>query len=177
MFDDMIEAMSEIPEFVPTTTEWNGTDPIDLSKICSNTDNPQLCTKSISTHLKPGTNQIDPVSALKTEIGESIIKVQNAMERARELRKDPSTSKLANVCLATCLDTYNLAIFDLKKVLESIEHHDAGTMESYLSAVLSNIGTCDDSFAEMGLVSPLDNLAIELNKFASNCLAISKMLL
>lgn len=147
----------------------------ELVEICDVTSNPQLCKSSISSHMEGST--IDPKSALKTEIEESIKEVQKAIATLNSLTKDSAASHAEVECYDTCLENFDMAVEDLKAGLESIDAGDTGRMESVLTAVLTDLMTCDDTFAEMGVDSPLDNLSTKMNKFASNCLAISKLLL
>ncbi|KAA0044419.1 pectinesterase inhibitor 1 [Cucumis melo var. makuwa] len=147
----------------------------NLVEICDVTSNPQLCKTSISSHIE-GT-KVDPASALKTEIEESIKEVTKAIATLNSLRKDSSASETEIACYDTCLENFDMAIEDLKAGVESIDARDAGRMESVLTAVLTDLTTCDDTFAEMGVDSPLDNLSTKMSKYASNCLAISKLLL
>ncbi|XP_038903716.1 21 kDa protein-like [Benincasa hispida] len=147
----------------------------DLVEICDVTSNPQLCKTSISSQIHGMT--VDPTSALKTEIQQSMKEVTKAIATLKELRKDPSASNVEIACYDTCLENFDIAIEDLKAGLESIDVHDVGRMESVLTAVLTDLMTCDDTFAEMGVDSPLDSLSTRMSKYASNCLAISKLLL
>lgn len=127
------------PSSTPPTSASSSSDstvPTDLEEICDVTSDPQLCTKSISSHIDE--SEVNPTSAL---------------------------------------ETFDMAIFDLQSGLESIDTKDTGTMESVLAAVMSDLTTCDDTFIEMGVDSPLDNLSSKMSKYASNCLAISKLLL
>ena len=146
-----------------------------LVDICDVTSNPQLCKTSISSHIE-GT-KVDPASALKTEIDESIKEVAKAIATLNSLRKDSAASETEIACYDTCLENFEMAIDDLKAGVESINARDAGRMESVLTAVMTDLTTCDDTFAEMGVDSPLDSLSTKMSKYASNCLAISKLLL
>ncbi|KAG6606934.1 hypothetical protein SDJN03_00276, partial [Cucurbita argyrosperma subsp. sororia] len=164
------------PSSTPPTSASSSDDstvPTDLEEICDVTSDPQLCTKSISSHIDE--SEVNPTSALKTEIEESIKEVRKAVTKLKSLRK--SASKVEISCYDTCLETFDMAIYDLQSGLESIETKDTGTMESVLAAVMSDLTTCDDTFIEMGVDSPLDNLSSKMSKYASNCLAISKLLL
>lgn len=139
------------------------------------TSNPQLCRTSIASHINGPT--VDPTTALKTEIEQSIKEVSKAIATLNTLRKDSAASNAEIACYDTCLENFDMAIEDLKAGLESIDVHDNGRMESVLTAVLTDLMTCDDTFAEMGVDSPLDSLSAKMSKYASNCLAISKLLL
>ncbi|XP_022983975.1 uncharacterized protein LOC111482436 [Cucurbita maxima] len=150
-------------------------EPIELVQICDVTSNPKLCQSSISSSIHEST--VNPVSALKTEIEQSIKEVENAIAVLKKLDKESGSTKAEDSCYDTCLENFDMAIEDLRTATEAIDVNDVGRMESALTAVLTDLVTCDDTFVEMGVDSPLDHLSIKMNKYASNCLAISKLLL
>lgn len=146
-----------------------------MVQICDVTSNPKLCESSISSSIHEST--VNPVSALKTEIQLSIKEVENAIAVLKKLYKESGSTKAEDACYDTCLENFDMAIDDLRTATEAIDVNDVGRMQSALTAVLTDLVTCDDTFVEMGVDSPLDYLSIKMSKYASNCLAISKLLL
>ncbi|KAG7018024.1 hypothetical protein SDJN02_19890, partial [Cucurbita argyrosperma subsp. argyrosperma] len=153
----------------------SSTEPTELVQICDVTSNPKLCESSISSSIHGST--VNPVSALKTEIQLSIKEVEDAIAVLKKLDKESGLTNAEDSCYDTCLENFDMAIDDLRTATEAIDVNDVGRMESALTAVLTDLVTCDDTFLEMGVDSPLDDLSIKMNKYASNCLAISKLLL
>lgn len=100
-----------------------------------------------------------------------------ALQEVLELIKDPSTSTIASTCLQQCQETYNDALDNLQNAVSAIAARDKGTLNSMLSAVITDYETCEDGFAELPISSSPMAVADELlSKLASNCLAIATLI-
>ena len=76
-----------------------------------------------------------------------------------------------------CLEIYGAARDDLKQANGAIGSNDTGLLRSMLSGAITDLGTCDDAFAESGEELPLDNdLVGTMRKLAYNCMDISSVL-
>ncbi|KAJ9708857.1 hypothetical protein PVL29_000721 [Vitis rotundifolia] len=123
-----------------------------LSSLCSDADFPQLCleiTKGAS----------DPKSATQMAI-QALILGATGLQKSN---------------LDTCVEVYDDAVDNLHTSLANIQSGDKAALKSNLSAVLSDIVTCDDSFAEGGDDPPaaLTKTNKVMRKLGSNCLALA----
>ncbi|XP_062099840.1 uncharacterized protein LOC133805668 [Humulus lupulus] len=146
-----------------------------INKICSVTQDPKLCAESILPHVR---GHVDPVMALQTEINIFIGTMGKGITEMKAALKHSSTGTTTADCLRLCLDMYSTARMDLKQALQAIKSHDIGLLNSLLSGVITNIGTCDDTVSESGEELPLDtDLVNTIHKLADNCMDISAVLL
>lgn len=121
---------------------------------------------------------MDPVMALQTEIKTFVGIMGTGITGMKAALKHSSTGTSTADCLRLCLDMYDTARMDLKQALEAINSHDIGLLNSLLSGVITNIGTCDDALSESGEELPLDTKLVDtIHKLADNCMDISAVLL
>lgn len=154
-------------------------DPVDymeIKKICHATEHPVLCAKSILPYIK---GAINPLSALQTEITTFLHLLDKALALLKAFDNDPSTSSSTSDCLKVCLDIYRSAQADLKQALDAIDTSDRALLKSMLSGAITDLGTCEDTFAESsGDELPLDNdLVSTLRMLATICMDIAAVLL
>ncbi|XP_030549480.1 probable pectinesterase/pectinesterase inhibitor 13 [Rhodamnia argentea] len=138
--------------------------------ICHQTDYPDVCIPTVSAHLKGTAN---PLSMLTAEIEACTEKTKSAAAEVAKIAADPSTSSAEKMALSTCKENYNSALDSLSKAEKAAAAHDVGTLNSELSAVITYASTCDDSFIELSLKSPVEGADRILQKLGSNCLAIA----
>ena len=135
-----------------------------LSSLCSDADFPQLCeeiTKGAS----------DPKSATQMAIRALILRASNAKALAVKLGSSATGLRKSN--LDTCVEVYDDAVDNLQTSLANIQSGDKGALKSNLSAVLSDIVTCDDAFAESADdPQALGQTNKVMSKLGSNCLAL-----
>ncbi|XP_010026090.2 pectinesterase inhibitor [Eucalyptus grandis] len=141
-----------------------------VADICHQTDYPDICISSVGAHLK---GPADVLSLLTAEIEACTEKMKSAAAEVTKLAADPSASPATKMALSACDENYSSALDSLSSAQEAIAAHDAGTLNSELSAVITFVTTCDDSFAEMTMNSPLEGTGRILQKLGSNCLAIA----
>lgn len=122
--------------------------------------------------------QADPVAVLKTEIHAALNLTQRAVTVMKSMVEDASTSSMMTECLKVCVESYGYAVDDLKQAMKAMNEHDMGLLKSVLSSVITEIGTCDDTFAEtQGLELPLQEEVVgTMHKLADNCMDISTLL-
>lgn len=146
----------------------------EIRKICGATDHPAECLASIIPYL---TGAVDPISVLKMEIQALLKGFEQAIAVAKKLKADASTSAWVKSCLDICLDVYDSGISDLGNAITAISSHDIGRLNTLLSATVSYVDTCEDSFTEKpGVNSPMQEVDDQLDKLASNNLAIAALL-
>ncbi|KAB1213847.1 Pectinesterase inhibitor [Morella rubra] len=139
-----------------------------IKKICSKTDSPALCISSVSPFL---TGKSDPVSVLQMAIKACTAHANSALAAASSLVK---TYKSLAPAIGDCKDSYRDVMDNLQNAKDAIPTHDIGTINSMLSAALSDFGTCDDGFT--GGTSPLANYDAKGTKLASICLAVASLI-
>ncbi|KAJ7977674.1 pectinesterase inhibitor-like [Quillaja saponaria] len=145
-----------------------------LLKICGVTEDPALCANSILPHLK---GLVEPANVLKTEIEACVEEAKKAMAIIEKMGSEQSLSAPMSSAIDSCKETYTDLFDSLKSAKEAIFAHDIGTLTVMLSAVISDITTCDDGFVEMELPSPLEKLEVrtKVEKLAGNCLDMAKL--
>ncbi|KAF8093266.1 hypothetical protein N665_0385s0015 [Sinapis alba] len=135
----------------------------EIKSICDQTDSPLLCESSISplltTLLKP-----DASSVLVLAIQASITATKAVM------------STVNRVAGADCQELYDAAVSNLEDAVNAVKEGDVASVNSNLSAAMTDYGTCNDGFEEAGEVNPLVDVADKLTKMVSNCLAISTLI-
>ncbi|KAJ4850338.1 hypothetical protein Tsubulata_037454 [Turnera subulata] len=141
-----------------------------LQKLCGATDHPEACLSTIGPFLK---GSADPDNILRTGI-QGINKVfELAMNTAEKLMKDPSLSNWVKQCLDVCIESFDSGLSDNEKALAALNDKDMGTLQTMLSAAISDVSSCTDAFAEQaGTESPLKGMEQQLDKLASNNMAI-----
>jgi len=118
------------------------------------------------------------MTALQTEINTFLNLTEKAIAQLKASANNPSTSSSTVDNLKVCLDIYTSAKDDLNQALDAIASNDMGLLKSVLSGAITDLGTCDDTFAEGGDELPLNNdLVATMHKLANNCMDISAVLL
>ncbi|KAL5996406.1 hypothetical protein ACLOJK_026484 [Asimina triloba] len=147
-----------------------------VQAICNHTDNPHLCISSVKPYL-PSSENVTPADVLRMEIKACATYTNTSFGFATRVARDPKTPEVVASCLQVCRDNYADALDNLQSADEAVAANDPGTLNSMLSAVLTNYETCEDAFAEEpGLRSPMATYDAKLSKLASNCLAVSVLI-
>ncbi|CAN8269944.1 unnamed protein product [Cochlearia groenlandica] len=135
----------------------------EIKTICSKTNNPSLCESSVTplltAHLKP-----DVSSVLVLAIQASIDATKAAMAIVVEVSADE------------CQELYDDAVTNLEDAINAVKSRDIPTVNTNISAAMTDYGTCDDGFEESGEPNPLGDVSDKLTKMVSNCLAISTLI-
>ncbi|XP_021852289.1 pectinesterase inhibitor 10 [Spinacia oleracea] len=142
----------------------------DVKKTCGSTDNPELCLSSLKQFLGQGNGdkKTDTFSLLEMQVKATL----QATELALGLSgKKPAQSDNDKDTVKDCKEMYADAKDNLEKVLKAIKSKDIGTINSMLSATISDFGTCDDGAEESGGTSSLVGYGSKLTKLVSNCLS------
>ncbi|XP_010524736.1 PREDICTED: putative pectinesterase/pectinesterase inhibitor 26 [Tarenaya hassleriana] len=137
--------------------------PPEFKNICEKTDFPALCESSIQPLVK-GEIKIDPESVLLLAIQASIEATKKALITAGEVAD-----------AADCKELYDDAVMNLEDAVNAVKSRDPDTVNSDLSAALTDYSTCNDGFEETGEPNPLADVGDNLMKMASNCLAIATL--
>ncbi|AEE74435.1 Plant invertase/pectin methylesterase inhibitor superfamily protein [Arabidopsis thaliana] len=135
----------------------------EIKTICGKTDNPPLCESSVSPLLTP---QLKPntSSVLILAIQASITATKAAM------------AIVEKVDASDCQELYDDAVVNLEDAVNAVKSSDIATVNTNLSAAMTDYSTCNDGFEESGEPNPLAYVADKLTKMVSNCLAISTLI-
>ncbi|KAF8094653.1 hypothetical protein N665_0358s0034 [Sinapis alba] len=135
----------------------------EIKTICGKTDNPALCESSVTPLL---------TSAVKPDASSVLVLAIQASINATKAAK-PAVDKSG---AADCLELYDDAATNLEDAINAVKESDIATVNSNLSAAMTDYVTCNDGFEESGEPSPLADVADKLTKMVSNCLAISSLI-
>ncbi|KAK3223406.1 hypothetical protein Dsin_010431 [Dipteronia sinensis] len=129
--------------------------------LCKETDFQELCKSVIK-----GTT--DPTKATGLAIKALIVETQHVQEAAKKLGNSQE--------LDVCNEVIDDAIDNLNGALQFLVSNDKGSLNNYLSAVLTDFVTCDDAYEESGKTSPLAKTTETAKNMASNCLALASQI-
>ncbi|KAF3456347.1 hypothetical protein FNV43_RR00997 [Rhamnella rubrinervis] len=142
-----------------------------VKKICDSTDYSDVCLASLSTFLIPG--KTDPVSVLESAIKAATEHAKQAMSQAMKLASAPNLPTRKANALSDCQYMFSDALDNLQSAMEALPSRDLATVNSMLSAVITDSQTCEDGFSG---VSPLADFDATLRMMGSNCLAIASLI-
>ncbi|KAL8481216.1 hypothetical protein ACS0TY_027660 [Phlomoides rotata] len=144
-----------------------------VKKICDSTDHPDLCLASIVPLLE-GKTDVSSVLDVAIRAGAKISRY--GLFLVQKLAADPATPPEVASILNDCKESCSTAVDNYENAIEALPEHDIGTMNSMLSAVITNVGDCEDALAKQGPNSPFSSVAVRLRSMTSNCLAIVSQL-
>ncbi|XP_047331380.1 uncharacterized protein LOC124934936 [Impatiens glandulifera] len=145
-----------------------------ITKICHDTDYFDVCVSSIAPLLKGREGTSDIPSVLQIAIQAATDKTKDALAELERIASDSGSSKQLKSTLNDCRDSYNDALENFQSALDALPSRDVGTMNSMLSACVTDFGDCDD-FLD-GFEVSLPDINRKLTQMTSNCLAISSLL-
>ena len=137
-----------------------------LSKLCADVDFPHLCEEIIK-------GASDAKNATQMAIQALSLRATHA--KALALKLGSTASGNLKSSLDICADVYDDAVYSLQTSLDNIQGGDKGALFSNLSAVVTDIVTCDDTI-KGGDEDPQAALAKRnkvMKKLGSNCLALA----
>ncbi|KAL5700868.1 hypothetical protein ACHQM5_026270 [Ranunculus cassubicifolius] len=159
------------PTHPSTTTTPGMLENPKLKKICESTGNPLLCFSSLGSLVPKG--PLDPVALMQNEIRACKDKAKMVLDQSEKIVADPSTAPDVAEALGYCKENYDSALLNLEEAVNGIATRDVGLMNSMLSAVIADISTCQDTFAEVTTSpNPMAEMGETVSNLASNCLAI-----
>ncbi|KAG8372878.1 hypothetical protein BUALT_Bualt12G0112900 [Buddleja alternifolia] len=144
-----------------------------VKKICDSTDFPDLCLKTVIPLLREKSN-LESVLEITIKVGDELAK--RALSLAKKLAHKPGTPPRLSSILKDCKDSYDMAVENYTKTINALSMKDIGTMETMLSAVITDLGDCQDGFEEEEGDSPFANFADKLTNITSNCLALVSLM-
>ncbi|KAM7278537.1 hypothetical protein ACFE04_005671 [Oxalis oulophora] len=173
-FKDIAKGLTDIFQTAPAAAPTTNTLIINpqLKAICGQTDYVDLCLASLTPFFKGKT---DPVAVLRTAIQAAGEATKMALAVATKMASSKGTDKSTASRLNDCKDSYEDALDNFQSAVEAIASLDIGTINSMLSAVVTDYSTCDDGFIEFNQESLLATYNAKLTKMGSNCLAIASL--
>lgn len=153
------------------------TDPI-VKGLCDKTDLPPLCLSSIAPFFNGKT---DVTSVIEMLIKSATEQTKQAITTARTMangaKSDPKKLSMFN----DCFEIYDDALDNLQEAVDAIPAKDIGTLETMVSAAISDYSTCDDGFTGQPNpipdgVSPMAKVNDHLMNIASVILALAKLI-
>lgn len=133
-----------------------------MVNICSHTAYPSLCRPLVKRITNPRRATHRTIQALEA--------------KTRLALTDAARFKDGNNAIATCYATLSDAVFNLASARKSIRKRNVMAMNTFLTAAVSDYGTCVDAFIETNQVNTVQNLAVDLRKIGSNCLTLSTLI-
>ncbi|KAL2464289.1 Plant invertase/pectin methylesterase inhibitor superfamily protein [Forsythia ovata] len=144
-----------------------------VQKICDSTDHPLLCLGTVLPLLD---HKTDSFSILEVSVKASSELTKFALSMAKKFSNMPGVPPKVASILRDCKDSYDEAMYNFEKAMNALLERDIGTLNTMLSAVITDIGDCEDELSGTGSTSPLSNYAEKLTNMTSNCLAIASLL-
>ncbi|XP_022761270.1 vegetative cell wall protein gp1-like [Durio zibethinus] len=151
----------------------------EIKSLCGKTDQPALCLATISPFFNGKT---DLASVIGMLIKAGIEQTKQAIATAAKMATDPKYSNPKTLSkLNDCKEIYDDALDNMQEAIEAIPLKDVGTIETMISAAISDYGTCDDGFTGQPNpipegVSPMAKINENLMNIAGVILALTKMM-
>lgn len=138
----------------------------EIKKICNSTEYSDVCLATLGRYNGP--TDIPSVLSIAMQAGLDIANL--ALNTADKLSTQPGTPPDRASLLKDCKDSYDSAAYNIQNAIDAFPAKDVGTMNTMLSAALTDVGDCQDSFE--GMDCPVAPFSDKLRKMSSNCLAI-----
>lgn len=144
-----------------------------MKKICDSTHYSSLCLATVVPHLN-GKTDVSSVLELAIKAGAKL--ARHALNVAKDVAEKPGAKPELITVLKECTRSYETAVNNYQNAVNAFPSRDKGTMNSMLSAVIINVGDCEDAVSGHTVESPLSSIAGRLTHMTSNCLAIVSLL-
>ncbi|KAJ8773569.1 hypothetical protein K2173_005815 [Erythroxylum novogranatense] len=128
--------------------------------LCANADYKPLCSSLVK-----GIG--NAAAATESIIQNLITQTNHAKSQASRLEKDQK--------LDVCIENYDLAIDSLNKALKAYKGGDKYTGDINLSAAIASYSTCEDTFDEFNVASPLKKKDNLMEQTAATGLTVAKL--
>ncbi|CAA7044269.1 unnamed protein product [Microthlaspi erraticum] len=146
--------------------------------LCKGTDYNNECLAAILPDLQKradeGKGGVERKDVLRMEV-ESLSKKANAtLDYAKRLMDDSKTTMPVKEAMSVCVESYESLIASVEDARTALDDGDYGRLESVLSAAISDVSTCSDTFVDIpGVESPTASLDELIKRLCSNVLAMS----
>ncbi|KAL5759875.1 hypothetical protein ACOSQ2_018713 [Xanthoceras sorbifolium] len=129
--------------------------------LCKGSDFKDRCRSDIK-------GATDPTKATELAIKAMLMETTRVREAAKKIGKSQE--------LDVCHEQIDDVFYNLNGALEFLQNQDKGSLNIYLSAVLTDFMTCDDAYEEIGEKSPFAKIAQTAKEMASNCLELASQI-
>ncbi|XP_031264500.1 pectinesterase inhibitor 1 [Pistacia vera] len=136
----------------------------EITKICNSTDRPALCVKFITPLYSS-----DTLSVLDKTITATAHQIKLARAAITNLAKTPTLQSTKQSDYEDCKESYEDALENLQNAKNAIPQLDIGTINSMLSAAVTDFSDCDD-FSNNPHILKFDDI---LRNLVSTCLVVA----
>ncbi|XP_022851735.1 pectinesterase inhibitor 1-like [Olea europaea var. sylvestris] len=144
-----------------------------VMKICDSTDHPSLCLGTVVPLLDDKTDQF---SVLEVSVKACSELTKFALSMAKKISNMPGVPPQVASIIRDCKDNYDAVMSNFEKAINALPERDIGTLNTMLSAVITDVGDCEDELSSTATTSPLSDYAEKLTNMTSNSLAIASLL-
>lgn len=148
-----------------------------VSATCKKTLYFQLCLSSLRSDPKSQTSDLRGLASIALNL--TIANGVSTLSYISNLKSEASYNGSQSVSsyLSDCRDVYSDAIQNLQDSVQALNDKSYDTLQSLVSAAMTDSETCEDGFKEMkGLSSPLTEQNQYFSRLCSNFLAINTLL-
>ncbi|KAL3752936.1 hypothetical protein ACJRO7_000347 [Eucalyptus globulus] len=145
-----------------------------LKKVCDTTDYPALCISTLAPFLVGSALLEEPIVLLHAAIKAATAETKLAMMVLGRLIETSRADARTLMILKDCHDNYSDALDNYQAATDAIPNWDIGTINTMLSAAVTDYETCEDEFS--GRRSPMASRDNKLSRMADNCLAIASLI-
>ena len=156
----------------------NTADQEDLvSSTCKKTLYFQVCVSSLRSNPQSQTSDLRGLAVISLNL--SIANGVNTLSYISHLKSEAAYNGSQSMLgyLSDCIDVYSDAIQNLQDSVQALNDKSYDTLQSLVSAAMTDSETCEDGFKEMkGSSSPLTEQNQYFSQLCSNFLAITTLL-
>lgn len=164
------EAAALVDSVLTALPQASGNENPEIKRICDATDYPDVCLATLGRYNGP--SDIPAVLGIAIQAGLDFAKASLAMADRLTTQSGMPPDQVSS--LTDCKDSYDDVSYNFQNANDALPGKDVGTMNTMLSAAITNVGDCMDGFE--GMESPVATFSDKLKKMASNCLAIISQL-
>ncbi|KAG6645967.1 pectinesterase inhibitor 3-like [Carya illinoinensis] len=139
-----------------------------ITSACDGTLYKDLCKKTL---------QSDPESRGATDIGVlAKVALQHTSSQAKQIQGQLSKQKDTSPAFKDCNANYQDISGRLQESLTSLKSKKYSDVLTWVSAAMTNSGSCEDGLKEMGKASPILSLSTTFSQLCSIVLALTNKL-
>ncbi|PON36863.1 Pectinesterase inhibitor domain containing protein [Trema orientale] len=151
-----------------------------VSSTCKKTLYFQLCVSSLRSDPQSQTSDLRGLATialnLSTANGVDTLSYISALKSEASYNNGSQLQSILG-CLSDCIDVYSDAIQNLQDSVPALNDKSYDTLQSLVSAAMTDSETCEDGFKEIkGSSSPLTEQNEYFSRLCSNFLAITTLL-
>ncbi|XP_061361805.1 putative invertase inhibitor [Gastrolobium bilobum] len=153
-----------------------------VTATCKHTLHFQTCVSSLRSVPSSKTSHLKGLAEIALNL--STTYATKTLSYVYELKSSAASGTNNNYtssCLSDCVEEYSEAIENLKDSAEALANGEYDTVDTLVSAAMSDAETCEDGFKDMlsddnASNSPLTERNCYFSELCSNALAITKLL-